>query len=253
MSIILLLLCGDIESCPGPIQDELGSFLNTKGMKIVHQNVRGLFNNLLGLQELIERHGAVDIMTVSERHIVDDRFDDNDHLYKIPGYVFIYRNRKHGLGGGVAMYIKESVNWERRYDLENDGVEGIWIEVFVKNSKSFLLATCYRPPDGSNYLPSDFNDNLNVMLGDGVRESKEIIMLGDFNVNYLKKNEHMVFKDLFRRYGFQQIIKKATRTTYESSTLIDLIMTNHPGVISKHCVYPASISDHDMVGCALEN
>ena len=149
----------------------------------------------------------------------------------------------------MAMYIKESINWERRYDLENDGVEGIWIEVFVKNSKSFLLATCYRPPDGSNYLPSDFNDNLNVMLGDGVRESKEIIMLGDFNVNYLKKNEHMVFKDLFRRYGFQQIIKKATRTTYESSTLIDLIMTNHPGVISKHCVYPASISDHDMVGC----
>ncbi len=48
--------CGYIESCPGPMEDELGSFLNTKGMKIVHQNVRGLFNNLLGLQELIERH-----------------------------------------------------------------------------------------------------------------------------------------------------------------------------------------------------
>ena len=54
---------------------------------------------------------------------------------------------------------------------------------------------------------SDFNDNLNVMLGDGIRESKEIIMLGDFNVNYLKKNEHMVFKDLFRRY-FSKLIRK---------------------------------------------
>ena len=89
----------------------------------------------------------------------------------------------------MAMYIKESINWERRYDLENDGVERIWIEVFVKNSKSLLLATCYRPPDGSNYLPSDFNDNLNVMLGDGIRESKEIIMLGDFNVNILFKEK----------------------------------------------------------------
>ena len=26
-------------------------------------------------------------------------------------------------------------------------------------------------------------------------------------------------------------------------------MTNHPQVISNHCVYPASIGDHDMVGC----
>ena len=72
MYTILLLLCGDIESCPGPMQDAFGSFMNTRGMKIVHQNVRGLFNNLLGLQEFIERHRAVDIMTVSETHIVDD-------------------------------------------------------------------------------------------------------------------------------------------------------------------------------------
>ena len=251
MYTILLLLCGDIGSCSGPTQDAFGfgGFINTRGMKIVHQNVRGLFNNLLGLQELIERHRAVDILTVSETHIVDDRYDDNEHFYKIPGYVFINRNRKHGLGGGVAMYIKESIDWVRRDDLENDSIECIWLEVFVKNSKSFLLATCYRPPDGSNYLPPDLNDNLNEMLGVCIRESKEIIMLGDFNVNFLKKNEHTAFKELFRRHGFKQIIKKPTRTTNESSTLIDIIMTNHPQVISKHCVYPSSIGDHDMVGC----
>lgn len=144
--------------------------------------------------------------------------------------------------------LREGIDWVRRDDLENDGVEGIWLEVFVKNSKSFLRATCYRPPDGSNYLPSDFNDNLSVMLGEGIRESKEVIMLGDFNVNYLKKSEHTAFKELFCRHGFKQIIKKPTRTTNESSTLIDIIMTNYPQVISKHCVYPASISDHDMVG-----
>ena len=116
-----------------------GGFINTRGMKIVHQNVRGLFNNLLGLQELIERHRAVDILTVSETHIVDDRYDDNEHLYKIPGYVFINRNRKHGLGGGVAMYIKESIDWVRRDDLENDSIECIWLEVFVKIQKAFCL------------------------------------------------------------------------------------------------------------------
>ena len=55
----------------------------------------------------------------------------------------------------MAMYIKESIDWVRRDDLESDSIESIWLDVFVKNSKSFLLATCYRPPDGSNYLPPD--------------------------------------------------------------------------------------------------
>ena len=71
------------------------------------------------------------------------------------------------------------------------------MEVFVKNSKSFLLATYYRSADRSNYLPPDLNNNFNEMLGVCIRESKEIIMLGDFNVNFLKKNEHTVLKSYF--------------------------------------------------------
>ena len=103
------------------------------------------------------------------------------------------------------MYIKDSIDWVRRDDRENDSIECIWLEVFVKNSKSFLLATCYRPPDGSNYLPSVLNDNLNVMLGVCIRKSKEIIMLGDFNVNFLKKNEHATF------YFVDMVLSKSLR------------------------------------------
>ena len=47
------------------------------------------------------------------------------------------------------MFIKDSVKWERRHDLENNDVESIWIEVSVKNAKSFLLAVYYHlPPVG---------------------------------------------------------------------------------------------------------
>ena len=56
------------------------------------------------------------------------------------------------------MFIKDGIKWERRHDLENDDVEGMWVDVFVKNSKSFLIEVYYRPPDGSNYLPANFND-----------------------------------------------------------------------------------------------
>jgi exonuclease III len=249
---VLPLLCGDIETCPGPTQEwqeQLDSFMISRGMKIFHHNIWGLFNNMLGLQELFDRHKTIDIMTLSEMHIVDGQYDDNESLFQIPGYVFIKRNRKNGSGGGVAMFIKDNIRWERRCNLERDNLESIWIKVFIKNSKSLLLATCYRPPEGSEYLLVDYNENFNDMLRGCTQESKETIILGDFNVNYLKKNEHKGIKAIFQLYGFNQIIKKATCTTRESSTLIDLIPTNNMSAISKHVVYPTSLSDHDMVGC----
>ena len=56
-----------------------------------------------------------------------------------------------------------------------------------------------------------------------IRESKEVIMLGDLNPNYLKKNENIVVKELFSQNGFKQTSKKSTRTTKEFSALMDVI------------------------------
>ena len=44
--VMLLLLGGDIEICPGP-QSTLSDFCKSKGFKIVHQNVRGILSNLI--------------------------------------------------------------------------------------------------------------------------------------------------------------------------------------------------------------
>ena len=79
--------------------------------------------------------------------------------------------------------------------------------------------------------------------------SKDIICLGDFNVNYLKSKNNKEFKDIFTLYGFTQLIKNATRITELSSTLIDLITPNNPSSIAATIVYATSLSDHDMVGC----
>ena len=65
----------------------------------------------------------------------------------------------------------------------------------------------------------------------------------------MKSDDNREIITIFQLYGFKQIIKKATRVTNESSTLIDLIATNDPSSISKCMVFPTSISDHDMVGC----
>ena len=109
------------------------------------------------------------------------------------------RNRKSGeKGGGVCLYIKEGIDWERREDLETLHIESIWIEILLKNSKSFLISTVYRPPDTSIYLYKNFNEDFNCSLLKASSECKEIIALGDFNINYNKRKEHCEFKSEIR-------------------------------------------------------
>ena len=50
-------------------------------------------------------------------------------------------------------------------------------------------------------------------------------------------------------HGFKQIIKVAIRTTETSATLIDVIQTTNPQVISATNVIPIAISDHDLIAC----
>ena len=138
---------------------------------------------------------------------------------------------------------------ERRHDLENESVEGMWIEVCVKNAKRFLIGVYYRPPDGSNYLQANFNDIFNGKLRECVSEGREVTILGDFNVNYLEQNEHKDFKALVPLYGLNQVMKQTTRISKNTFTLIDLILTNNRSVIPRSSVFPISLSNHDMVGC----
>ena len=213
-----------------------------------HQNIRGLQANFAEFETLLKSHN-IDLMTLSETHIINNGFNDIDQLYNVDGYEFIKRNRTTGTGGGVAMYINSGISFKRRFDLENDNLENIWVEVFIKHSKSILISCLYRPPEGSNYLLRNFNELFenNINKASTMHNNKEIIVLGDLNVCYLKHKSNTINKDIksiFTLYGFKQLITKATRTTQTTKSLIDLITSNQPTYITETDVFPTSISDH---------
>ena len=136
--LILFLLCGDIEVNPGPI--EMNTLLAGRGIKICHQNIRGLFCNLEPLHKIIHDNKGIDLLALTETHIQPDSEIDNNSLYSIPGYSFIKNNRKTGLGGGVACYISEKLTFKRRKDLESKFVESLCLEITLKNSKNILIS-----------------------------------------------------------------------------------------------------------------
>ena len=89
---ILILLCGEVESCPGPIGGnsysrsipELTSLLGKGGIAIFYQNVRGLFSNINLISELVHNFGGIEVLTLSETHI--QQANGDEVLYDVPGY-----------------------------------------------------------------------------------------------------------------------------------------------------------------------
>ena len=141
----------------------------------------------------------------------------NDSNVKIRGFNYIDKPRTNGAGGGVGVYISERIQFIRRYDLENNLIECIWLEISYPNTKSFLIGIIYRPPDTSLYLPANFNMLLNEVLSLICSEDKEITLLGDMNCN--KKPRAL-------RFALQSMRKRTKRTCHRFcliSTLTEVI------------------------------
>ena len=68
---------------------------------------------------------------------------------QIKNYKFERKDRKVKKGGGIITYINEAIVYKRRYDLEINDIESIWIQIFCKNRKSFLINFVYRPPNSN--------------------------------------------------------------------------------------------------------
>ena len=104
---LLLLICGDIDLCLGSqAQEILTDISKLRGIKLVHQNIRGLLRKKDILETLFTNEKF--ITTLSETHIASV----NSELFQIPGFKFVQKNRVAGEGGGAAMYLSNDLKWK---------------------------------------------------------------------------------------------------------------------------------------------
>ena len=124
---------------------------------------------------------ALHILVINET-----KFDSAiiDSLLGVNGYALHRRDRdRHG--GGVAVYVRESLKHHRWRDIPEGGLEFIGIEVKPTKALPFLVVTWYRPPSD----PIESFTRLEGILEFFDRESKETILLGDTNCDmYLLEN-----------------------------------------------------------------
>ena len=142
-------LSGDVESNPGPASINMTSktrqyhsFLKSRGLKIAHLNIR----SILGKMDILKislNENSFDILTISETWLTSNRSDDE---ISIPGYSLTRNDRIEKHGGGTFAFVKNTIPYKIRVDLQNKNIESTVIEITRQKSKSLFILTIYRAP-----------------------------------------------------------------------------------------------------------
>ena len=99
--------------------------------------------------------------------------------------------------------------------MNENTLECVGVTITLSPEMSFVVFAVYRPPTATN----DFFSCLSATLKQ--YEGKEVILMGDFNLNWLDKSRRKKLKDVAKTFNMVQKINKPTRITKSSQTLLD--------------------------------
>ena len=238
--MLLLLLCGDIHTNPGPQyvyeDSSTSSSMISDCLSILHLNIRSIRHKIEYIKtELFD----FDVLCFTETHIGSDY--DINCLSLEDYHQPIYKNRDNA-GGGVMMYIKSNLSFKVRHDLFDTRLELVWIELFSKG-RNILIGTLYRPPSAT----ADIWDTININFENATSVSDRVVILGDFNEDQLNPAYHNL-KDIMSLNSVKNMITEPTRVTDSSSTLLDPIIISDQIVNLGSGIIPveSDISDHSI-------
>ena len=166
---------------------------------------------------------CIDILAVNETRL-DNTITSGE--VAVSGYI-LERNDRNREGGGIALYIRDTINYERLYDLEYKSLEWIGIKAVKLKAKPFIVNTWYRPPDANADTMRDIEFLIERIESLGL----EVNILGDVNCNVAACPLESHTKNLLaicNLYQYHQLINVHTRITEKSATtIIDLFLTNN--------------------------
>jgi exonuclease III len=208
---------------------------------ILRQNICGIQNKRDELLLSLYPNPPHNIF-LSEHHLKNDEIETLTLNQHILGAKFCRQSYK---GGGVCIHIQESITFcninLHKYSKDDFEICAVKINSSVN---TIIIMTIYRYPDDDFQY---FLNRLECTLNRIHNNTTDIIICGDFNINYLHEcSTKQLLNSLLASYSLYSTIQFPTRIQENSHTLIDNIFINtyrH----EEFTVYPLvnGLSDHD--------
>ena len=219
----LFLLANNVSLNPGPAS---APSYKVKCLKIYHLNIHSLCNKMDELRLFCNEY-KTHVLCLNETWL-DENISYEE--LRLTDYNIIRRDRD-CLGGGVAVYIADHLQFNLINIENSSNIEALWFELTPPKSKKILFGSLYRPPNSD---ASVFSKETESMLTNYSTELTKKpfswgtlifdIALNSSGLQPKAKN----FLCLTRVSHLTQIITEYTRITEHSRTLIDLFFTRRP-------------------------
>lgn len=214
-----------------------------KRIKLAHFNARSLKNrtNFIQVENFVLQND-IEIFTISETWL--NSTVTNKEI-NIPGYKVYRLDRRHKKGGGVCAYLRTNLKvvvLKSISKVSECGFHQLWLKIQHAKLKSIIVCVAYRPPDTQLTC---FVNELAPSLIDALSLGKDVFIAGDLNCDMLSNRpESICLKEFCTSFNLTQLISQPTRVTANSSTLLDVIVTTSPNLVTQSDVICTAISDH---------
>ena len=214
----------------------------------MYTNVRSLVNGTKREElELLMRENNIDIIGITETWGRSDIFDSE---IEFSGYKLYRKDRSflnNKKGGGVALYVKNSLRSVECDDLNLKQCESVWSKIYINHLDYIIVGVCYRSPEADE---SDTNQ-LFECITSATNYNRPTLVMGDFNypgINWLhlqaNNSQGHKFVNLVMDCFLEQHVHLPTR----ENNILDLVLTNELQVKDEvKITAPVGNSDHNVL------
>ena len=203
-------------------------------------NSRSLVGKINELQYNYANTHKIEIIVVTETWLSD--------VVPTEGFTLVRKDRKSGVGGGCAIYVRQEISAKTRNDLSDPNFECLCLILRPKwlprGVSRIAVASVYLPPSMDREHLESFHEYFYSCYDIISCESPDtgFIVAGDFNP--CSNGFHSKYLSYYCGTDLKQVVKNPTRNL----NLLDLIFTNICSYYDPPEVnVPLSTSDHNMV------
>ncbi|CAH2096257.1 unnamed protein product [Euphydryas editha] len=251
-----------VSDCPEPVKIiRLGKFKSTKNrpIKVIYQsqdtaisilrnskNIKSDTIMLFSDQTPLQQANMKALKEELKRRMSNETWiktKEEAKRIQIPGYFHYYNYRNSARGGGVSIFVHDSLS--HSFIEEQCIGDNNFLLIHV-DSFSLDIGAVYRKPDYTNL--NDFLEIYSAKLS----KIKRGIMFGDYNINLLNvERSTNLYNEVLRENGFKIINKiddrYSTRETSTSKTIIDHVSANIDTNNIHLAIADTPLSDHKQL------